>query len=91
MIPKEYKSIDTLTKRLNKLSAKVLLEEMTSEHNDMASILKGLSSLRNHIDQVLNLNSKVSHSTDTDTNSNYNPTVTNTEPNGEYADENASF
>jgi ParB family chromosome partitioning protein len=56
--PKEYKSIDTLTKRLNKLAAKVLLEEMTSNHEEMTKVMKGLSTLRNHLDQVIMLNNK---------------------------------
>ncbi len=59
-IPKEYKSIDTLTKRINKLAAKVLLEEMNSDHDDMEKILKNLTTLRNHVDQMLMLNSKPS-------------------------------
>lgn len=57
-LPKEYKSIDTLAKRLNKLAAKVLIEEMTSDHKDTEKILDGLNTLRNHIDQILTLNAK---------------------------------
>jgi ParB family chromosome partitioning protein len=91
-IPKEYKSIDTLTKRLNKLAAKVLLEDMTSEHKDMAKIIKGLNTLRNHLDQVLMLNSgeKVISKTESSFEPEYDPSVSkSSEP--EYADENASF
>jgi ParB family chromosome partitioning protein len=91
-LPKEYKSIDTLTKRLNKLAAKVLLEDMTSDHKDMKKIIKGLTTLRNHLDQVLVLASgeKSVSSSETSFEPEYDPsTSTSSEP--EYADENASF
>jgi ParB family chromosome partitioning protein len=61
-LPNEYKSIETLCKRLNKLAGKILLEEMTSEHDDMDKILKSLSSLRSNIDQLIMLNSQPSRS-----------------------------
>lgn len=57
-LPKEYKSIETLTKRLNKLAGKLLLEEINSEHEDMDKILKALSTLRTNIDQLILLNTR---------------------------------
>lgn len=57
-MPKEYKSIDTLSKRINKLAGKLLLEDMGSEHEDMSKILKTLKTLRTNIDQLVLLNTK---------------------------------
>lgn len=59
-LPKEYKSVETLTKRLNKITSKLLLEEINSEHEDMGKILKTLSTLRTNIDQLILLNTKPS-------------------------------
>lgn len=59
-LPKEYKSIDTLTKRMNKLAGKLLLEEVNSDHEEMEKILKRLSTLRTNIDQLILLNTKPS-------------------------------
>jgi len=56
-LPKEYKGIQTLAKRLNKLAAKAILEEMICEHEDMTKIKKDLTTLRSHIDQMLDLHS----------------------------------
>lgn len=61
-LPKEYKSVETLTKRLNKITSKLLLEEINSEHEDMVKILKSLSTLRTNIDQLILLNSKPTRS-----------------------------
>jgi ParB family chromosome partitioning protein len=61
-LPKEYKSVETLTKRLNKITSKLLLEEISSEHEDMVKILKSLSTLRTNIDQLILLNSKPTRS-----------------------------
>ncbi len=60
-LPKEYKSIDTLSKRINKLAGKLLLEDINSEHEDMEKILKTLSTLRTNVDQLILLNTKPSH------------------------------
>ena len=52
----EYKSSANLTKRLNKLLGKILLEEVVCQHEDKEKILKSLTTLRSQIDQVINLN-----------------------------------
>lgn len=54
--PKEYQSLQTLSKRFNKLTAKILLEEMNCEHEDMRDLLSSLSALRHNIDQLMMLN-----------------------------------
>lgn len=54
--PKEYQGLQTLTKRFNKLAAKILLEEMHCEHEDMKDVLSSLSALRHNIDQLMMLN-----------------------------------
>lgn len=55
-LAKEYQSIQTLSKRMNKVIAKVILEEMTSEHEDTGKILSSLTALRHNIDQLIMLN-----------------------------------
>lgn len=54
-VPKEYASIHNLAKRMNKLSAKVILEEITCEHKEMEKILKSLEQLSTHIEQIMEL------------------------------------
>lgn len=56
VLAKEYQSIQTLSKRMNKVIAKVILEEMTSEHEDTGKILSSLTALRHNIDQLIMLN-----------------------------------
>jgi ParB family chromosome partitioning protein len=56
-MPKEYQSIQTLAKRLNKLAAKIVLEEMTCDHDDMEHVLSSLTALRHNIDHLIMLNS----------------------------------
>jgi ParB family transcriptional regulator, chromosome partitioning protein len=58
VLPNEYKSIATLSKRLNKLCAKVLLEEIASSDPEMQKIVKELNVLKNHIEDVIALNSE---------------------------------
>ena len=53
ILPNEYKSLKTLLQRTNKVLAKILLEEMTSEHDDVHSILDQVSTLRMSLDQLL--------------------------------------
>ncbi|MCT4642054.1 MAG: ParB/RepB/Spo0J family partition protein [Bacteriovoracaceae bacterium] len=55
-LSKEYKSAATLAKRLNKIMGKILLEEMSCEHEQMDKITKELNTLNNQILQVLKLN-----------------------------------
>lgn len=52
-LPKEYKSLKTLLQRTNKTLAKVLIEEMTSEHEEVNAILDQMSTLRLSLDQFL--------------------------------------
>lgn len=52
----EYKSSFNLSKRLNKLLGKILLEEISCEHEDKDKIIENLKTLRNQIDQVVDLN-----------------------------------
>ncbi len=52
-LPKEYKSLKTLLQRTNKVLAKILIEEMTSEHDDIHYILDQISTLRLSLDQLL--------------------------------------
>lgn len=55
-LAKEYQSIQTLSKRMNKVVAKVILEEMISDHEDTGRILSTLTALRHNIDQLIMLN-----------------------------------
>lgn len=57
VLPKEYKSIHTLSKRFNKVIAKILLEELACEHEDKDSIFSSLTALRHNIDHLIMLNS----------------------------------
>lgn len=52
-LPSEYISVQMLTKKMNKMMGKILLEEISSDHQDMDKIIKDLTSLRNHIDNFL--------------------------------------
>lgn len=52
----EYKSLRTLTKRMNKVAAKVLLEEFVYTDDDKEKFLKELGTLHNHINQIMSLN-----------------------------------
>lgn len=55
----EYKSSFNLSKRINKLLGKVLLEEVTlSSHDEKDKILKSFTTLRNQLDEVISLHSK---------------------------------
>lgn len=54
----EYKSLKTLTKRMNRMAAKVLLEEMVYTDEDKDKFLKELTTLQNHINQILSLHSQ---------------------------------
>ena len=55
-LPKEYQGLQTLAKRFNKLTAKVLLEEMSCAHEDMKQLLSSLNALRHNIDHLIMLN-----------------------------------
>lgn len=52
----EYKALKTLTKRMNRMAAKVLLEEVSYTDEDKEKFLKELTTLHNHINQILVLN-----------------------------------
>lgn len=52
-LPKEYKSLKTLLQRTNKTLGKILIEEMTSEHEEVNKILDQMSTLRLSLDQFL--------------------------------------
>lgn len=54
-LPKEYKSLKTLLQRTNKVLAKILIEEMSSEHEDVQTILDSISTLRVSLDQFIEL------------------------------------
>ena len=54
-LPKEFDSLKTLMKRTNKVLAKILLEEMASDHDDVSDILDQMSTLRMSMDQFLQL------------------------------------
>ncbi|MBC75716.1 MAG: hypothetical protein CME64_06850 [Halobacteriovoraceae bacterium] len=57
-LPNEYKSLRTLTKRMNKISAKVLLEEFVYTDEDKEKFLKELATLQNNLNQILTINSE---------------------------------
>lgn len=52
----EYKSLKTLTKRMNRMAAKILLEEVRYNDEDKEKFVKELTTLHNHVSQILNLN-----------------------------------
>lgn len=54
-LPKEYKSLKTLLQRTNKILAKILIEEMQSEHDDVTAILDYITTLRISLDQFIEL------------------------------------
>ena len=52
-LPKEYTSLKTLLQRSNKVLAKILIEEMDSQHDEVNAILDQMSTLRVSLDQFL--------------------------------------
>lgn len=56
-LTKEYRTLHSFTKRLNKTVAKLILEEMTCEHSEMEKILEDLQLLQGQITKLLKLNS----------------------------------
>lgn len=54
-MPKELQSLKTLLKRSNKVLAKILLEEMGTDHPEVSEILDLMSSLRMSMDQYLQI------------------------------------
>lgn len=58
-LPKEYKSLKTLLQRTNKILAKILIEEMKSQHDDVTAILDYISTLRVSLDQFVELSVSV--------------------------------
>lgn len=62
-LPSEYKSLKTLTKRMNRMAAKILLEEVTYTDEDQEKFLKELSTLQNHITEILALNGEKTENT----------------------------
>ena len=63
-LPKEYKSLKTLLQRTNKVLAKILIEEMKSDHDEVHKILDYMSTLRMSLDQFLVLSSQGSDEQD---------------------------
>lgn len=61
-LPKEYKSLKTLLQRTNKTLAKILIEEMKSEHDDVKAILDYISTLRVSLDQFVELSASIEES-----------------------------
>ena len=57
-VPKEYDILGNLCKRINKVSGKIVLEEMTCEHKQIELLAKHLKILRDNINKVLDLNDK---------------------------------
>lgn len=53
VLPKEYQSLKTLIKRTNKTLGKIIIEEMSSDHEEVSSILDSISTLRMSLDQFL--------------------------------------
>lgn len=51
----EYKSFKTLAKRLNKVSSKILLEEMTYNDSDKDKFLKEITTLSTQLNQILSI------------------------------------
>lgn len=52
-LPNEYKSLQTLITRTNKVLGKIIFEEVTSDHDEMGKILDSISTLRVSLDQLL--------------------------------------
>jgi ParB family chromosome partitioning protein len=83
-----------LTKRMNKLAAKVLLEEMHSEHADMDKILKRMETLKDHLSEVLRLNknpSSFATSKESSTEPEYTIDPAAMNSNSEFGGDNATF
>lgn len=55
VLPKEYKNLKVMLNRMNKLSSKILLEEMSCDHPDKNKILEDIFTLRNQLDQLVGL------------------------------------
>lgn len=67
-LPKEYKSLKTLLQRTNKILAKILIEEMKSDHDDVTAILDYMSTLRVSLDQFVELSAKTNPNKDNEIN-----------------------
>ncbi|MBT4791528.1 MAG: ParB N-terminal domain-containing protein [Halobacteriovoraceae bacterium] len=52
-LPNEYKSFKTLLNRINKIIAKILIEEINSEHDDKILILEQVQTLKTSLDQFI--------------------------------------
>lgn len=63
-LPKEYASLKTLLLRTNKILAKILIEEMNSDHEEVGKILDQMSTLRISLDQFLVLTASKNSSND---------------------------
>lgn len=84
VLPKEYRSLKTLLQRTNKVLAKVLIEEISSEHDDVTSILDSITTLRVSLDQFVELSANFHQKLTADTtkieissDDNYDELVTN--------------
>jgi ParB family chromosome partitioning protein len=53
VMPKEYQSLKTLIKRVNKTLGKILIEEVQSDHEEVSKLLDSISTLRMSLDQFL--------------------------------------
>ncbi len=57
-LPNEYKSLQTLLTRTNKIMAKILLEEIRTDSEEVSEIFKAINTLRINFDQFLALHTQ---------------------------------
>ncbi|MDA9792960.1 ParB/RepB/Spo0J family partition protein [Bacteriovoracaceae bacterium] len=55
VLPKEYKNLKVMVNRLSKISAKIILEEMTCEHTGKDKIIEEIMSLKNQMGQLISV------------------------------------
>ncbi|MGK0367266.1 MAG: ParB family chromosome partitioning protein [Thermoproteota archaeon] len=85
---KEYKNINTLVGRLNKLSSTVILEEIVCEHETKGKILEAMMLLRNQLDELIKLNSGSNSSNDSDDYDDHNISHTTNDSDNDVAESN---
>lgn len=66
VLPKEYKNIKVMVNRLSKTTSKILLEEMSCDHPEKDKILEEIMTLRNQLDQMVNLMSSAKNYNDSE-------------------------
>lgn len=52
-LPKEFKNLKTMVTRLNRISNKILLENMSCDHEEMEKIISDTANLRNNLNELL--------------------------------------